>query len=76
MWSIEEIKKDLAIHLYGQTKEEAQQAHVCINCGHEIFRASSLEERKPGCICSDAGMREYQISGMCEYCFDKLMGEE
>lgn len=42
MRSIEEMRKDLAIHLYGQTKEEAQQAHVCINCGQEIFGANNL----------------------------------
>lgn len=79
MRSVEEIRKDLAIHLYGRTKEEAQQAHVCINCGHEIFWSKKLEGgqsegTKPGCIYSYAGIREYKISGICEHCFDKLMG--
>ena len=74
MLSIEELRKDLAIHLFGQTKEEAQQAHVCINCGHEIFWGKQSDgETKPGCIYSYAGIREYKISGMCEHCFDKLM---
>lgn len=79
MRSIEEIRKDLAIHLYGRTKEEAQQAHVCINCGQEIFWGKQSEGRqdegtKPGGIYSYAGIREYRISGMCEHCFDELMG--
>lgn len=79
MRSIEEMRKDLAIHLYGQTKEEAQQAHVCIKCGQEIFWGKQSEGRQdegtnPGCIYSYAGIREYKISGMCEHCFDKLMG--
>ena len=75
MQSIEELKKNLAINAFGQTKEEAQQSCVCINCGHEIFWSSNLAERKPGCIYSRAGIREYRISGMCEHCFDKLTGE-
>lgn len=75
MRSIEEMKKDLATRLYGRTKEEAQQAHVCIKCGQEIFRGKQSDgETKPGCIYSYAGIREYKISGMCEHCFDKLMG--
>lgn len=74
MKSVEEMRKNLTIHLYGRTKEEAQQAHVCINCGQEIFWASNLVERKSGCIYSYAGIREYKISGMCEHCFDELMG--
>lgn len=79
MRSIEELRKRLATHLYGRTKEEAQQAHVCINCGHEIFWSKKPEDgqdgaQKPGCIYSYAGIREYQISGMCEHCFDELMG--
>lgn len=72
MQSIEELKKNLAINAFGQTKEEAQQSCVCINCGHEIFWEKSRRSTRPGHIYSEAGLREYKISGMCEYCFDKL----
>lgn len=76
MKSVDEMRKDLATNLYGKTKEEAQQAHVCRVCGHEIFWGEQAEGTKPGCIYSYAGIREYRISGMCEHCFDDEIMEE
>lgn len=72
MQSIEELKKNLALNAFGQTKEEAQQSCVCLNCGHEIFWGKQEGGTKPGCIYSKAGLREYKISGVCEHCFDKI----
>jgi hypothetical protein len=42
----------------------------CINCGHEFHQTDSREVNEPGGIYSEAGAREIQISGFCEYCFD------
>lgn len=41
----------------------ATEEGVCIRC------------KKPPRFKTEAGKREYQISGMCEYCFDELFEE-
>ena len=50
--------------------------HMCASTvGRKSFWGKQPdEETKPGCIYSYAGIREYKISGMCEHCFDELMG--
>ena len=53
----------LAKELYGMTKQEAIRAGVCIDC------------KKNAKWYSPAGKQEYFISGLCEYCFDKITGE-
>ena len=41
---------------------EVHKKGICINCG---------EEALPKCY-SEAGIREYSISGLCELCFDRI----
>lgn len=53
----------LTIELYGMTKHEAIRAGVCIDC------------KKNAKWYSPAGKQEYFVSGLCEYCFDKITGE-
>lgn len=48
--------------LYGITVSEAISKGICIDC---------REKALPKCY-SDAGRREYKISGLCERCFDKI----
>jgi hypothetical protein len=49
---------------FGVTRGEAQDKRVCVHCGqHPTFT-------------TEAGRREYEISGMCEPCFDELCGDE
>lgn len=54
---------NLAKGTFGMTVMEAQAQGVCIQCKH------------PPVLVTSAGKREYQISGMCEPCFDELFAE-
>jgi hypothetical protein len=62
--SLQEFKNAPAKSIYGQTKDEVNATGLCIQC-----KFSALER----CY-SEAGRREYQISGLCEKCFDSIMG--
>jgi len=63
---LQEFKDALARDVFGKTKEEATSTGLCISCGKPAL------ER---CY-SDAGRREYYISGLCEICFDEITNEE
>lgn len=52
--------------IYGMTKAEAHQQKICLKC---------KQPAEKNCY-SVAGLREYQISGLCEVCFDDLGGEK
>lgn len=60
--SLDKFKDNMARQLYGMTKAEAISKGICIDC---------KELAKPKCH-TDAGNREYLISGMCEECFDDM----
>jgi hypothetical protein len=63
--SLQELKDTIARAAFGMTKAEAHAKGICIDC-----KATPR-------IMSDAGKREYLISGLCEPCFDKVtFGEE
>jgi hypothetical protein len=64
--SLEQFKDDLNTNLFGITTKQAQEQNVCIECKKSITPASFY---------SEAGRKEYQISGLCEYCFDKICQE-
>lgn len=64
--NLENLKNELAKESMGLTKNEAHAKGICINC---------KEPALPKCY-SEAGRREYGISGMCEKCFDTLFQEE
>ena len=59
---LENFKDEVAKQLYGKTKSQVQELGICIECG---------EQALPNCY-SAAGRREYQISGLCELCFDGI----
>jgi hypothetical protein len=61
-----ELKDDLSVAGFGITKDAALAQGICIQC------RQPAEEK---CY-SDAGRREYRISGMCELCFDEMFGGE
>ncbi len=52
------------IRVFGMTKREAHRNGVCISC------------HKPPTFYSQAGRKEYFISGLCEPCFDQLTDDE
>ena len=62
--TIQKMKDSLSKDIFGLTKNEANAKGICIQC---------KEEALSKCY-SDAGRREYYISGMCEKCFDELTG--
>lgn len=66
MKNLQDFKNELAKELYGQTAAEAQAVGLCIQCKLPAI---------PRCY-SPAGRKEFQISGLCETCFDEICKEE
>ena len=64
--NLDDLKKNLAEEAGLMPLQDAWDAGVCVQC---------REPALPKCY-SDAGRREYGISGMCEECFDNLFKEE
>ena len=62
MTQLQKFKDKMAKDIYGTTPSECIKQGICIECH---------EEALPKCY-SDAGRREYTISGLCEICFDKI----
>ncbi len=54
---------NLAIVIFGMSKEEAHMKGICIDC---------KEPAMHHCHTSD-GILEYENSGLCEECFDRIM---
>lgn len=63
--SLENYKESMAKAIYNMTKEEAHSKGICLECKKPAFLK---------CY-SKAGRKEYQISGLCERCFDKIYKE-
>lgn len=63
--SLLRFQDSMAKGLYGMTKTEALGKGICIDC---------KEIALPKCY-SEAGRREYYVSGLREECFDALCGE-
>jgi hypothetical protein len=60
--TLKKFQDELSTNLFGLTVSEATKNGICIEC---------KEPALPKCY-SDAGRKEYKISGMCEECYDKL----
>lgn len=61
---MQEFLNEAALNTYGRTISEALRKNVCVQCGKEPT------------FYSPAGANEYQISGLCEPCFDDLTSPE
>lgn len=70
-----ETKNVLAQNLFGMSIDECVDKGVCINCKKLVYWSNYEKLDEEGNIYSDAGMDEFRISGLCEYCFDKIMQE-
>ncbi|MCP3924851.1 MAG: hypothetical protein GY714_19915 [Desulfobacterales bacterium] len=66
MYSLQEFKKELRKDCFGNDAEENLSKGLCIQC---------KELAIPKCY-SEMGIREYEISGLCEKCFDQICGAE
>ena len=64
--NLQKFKDNLSKSIYGATAKETIKSGLCIDCGKEAL---------PKCY-SDAGRREYQITGLCEECFDSIFEEK
>jgi len=60
------IAEELCKDMHGITNAEAFSKGICVEC---------KEPALPKCY-SEAGRREYRISGMCEKCFDAAFADE
>ena len=64
---LQDFKDNLSRMATGMTKDEAVKVGICIEC----------KQPDPLSRCkTDAGKREYYISGVCEECFDKMFGDK
>ena len=59
------LKNNMAKELYGTTLDEVKESGICISC-----KEPALEK----CY-SEAGRKEFYISGLCEICFDNMFEE-
>lgn len=67
---LEQYMDTYARELFGRTKAEAHRDGICIKCGSSVY--FNKDSRLSGAIYTPAGLREYDISGLCEHCFDDL----
>ena len=59
---LKNLQEELAKQIFGISKSETVEKGICINCKQEAL---------PNCY-SEAGRREFKISGFCEKCFNKI----
>jgi len=62
MNDLTKFKKSIRESAFGKDSESNLKAGLCIDC---------KEPAIPKCY-SEAGRREYAISGLCEECFDRI----
>ena len=61
---MKDITSKMGQEIYGIDPEEALKKGICIQC---------KEPAIPKCY-SEAGVKEFSISGLCEKCFDEICG--
>lgn len=59
---LEDLNESMGQQLYKASPAECKAMGICIDC---------KEPAIPNCY-SDAGRKEFYISGLCERCFDSL----
>ena len=61
---LQDLKDSLSKGLYGMTSTEAREKGVCVQCKKKVVTGVN--------VFTEAGHREYHISGLCEVCFDSI----
>lgn len=64
MYELKKLQDAMSKAVFGKTKDQAVKEGLCIECG---------EPALPNCY-SEAGKKEFYISGLCEKCFDRIAG--
>lgn len=74
MSNLQDLQNATATAAFKMTKSEAHAKFICIDCKSPIRdeREDGMSTGEPGQVYSDAGAKEYDISGMCETCYDNL----
>lgn len=62
--SLEDFKNELSTLIHGMTKAEAINKGICIDC------------KEPPVFYTEAGEREYYITGICEKCWTKMFEDK
>lgn len=70
---LKQYQDELAQQAFGRTKSDAHTSGTCIDCGASVH--FDVNAWGPGAIYSPAGLKEYGISGLCEYCFDSRFAQ-
>ena len=66
-----------AVQLKTKADSDAEYALFCIEePAHKVFFYDTDKALMPGHIYSQAGEKEYTMSGFCEYCFDAAFTED
>ena len=67
----------LAKEVYGMTIEAALSRGICIRCQEPaLVLIDEVIQHSPELFYSEEGKKEWNISAMCEKCFDSLFDEE
>ena len=77
MTTLDDLKNNIATGVFGMTIADAHARNICIDCKAPIRdeRGEDAEATgENGQIYSDAGWKEYCISGLCETCYDSVGG--
>ena len=73
-----DIANHTAKQIFGMTLQDAHSEGICIRCQEPalVMSADGTSKYNPELFHSQAGKQEWNISGMCEKCFDSLFEEE
>lgn len=74
MGKLHTIKEQAAI-MAAAVQNDPEYRLTCLNCKNKVFFVEHTHALQPGHIYSQLGAKEYHISMMCEYCFDKITAE-
>lgn len=71
--ALEQLKESVSAQAFGTPRSVGLKAGICISCKRAVKRADGAWQ--PDMFHTEAGKREWSISGLCESCFDSLFEE-